>query len=816
MPELEERTDRELLKAFADARDEAAFAELVRRHGPLVWSVCRRVLGRSADVEDAAQAAFLALAQHASRFEAFRSVAPWLHRVGHDIAVNHLKSRKVRERREKEAAMMNLRADDPAGLSDEQGAVLHEEIDALPEKHRQAVILFHLEGKSLAQAATAMAYPESTVGTWLARGRERLRSRLTRRGLVLSLAALTSLLSTEAGAAELPVTFVSSTSKAAALLAGGGTGSAVTGATALSSRALSMAEGVVAKMYYAKMRMAVVVVALVCCICGGGGWAIFHSVAAEEPAKVTPPVPAVRPVSPAVSLRPVMPEVVGDKAAAPLKDADRKALVEGNTAFTFDLYRQLAKENEGKDLFFSSYSVSSALAMTAEGARGETALQMGKVLYFPKAARRDGADAQHIPYDTSLIHAGMAELSRKLKADPAKTAALRAEIAKTRAQLDATQKRMTQLQTDRKWAEVRAARPEERKLVAQLNKLYAQVDPYEIRVANALWGEKTYPFNPAYVKTIDRYYDSGGLFPVDFKNAFEPARLEINKWVEEQTNNRIKELLPFGILTADTRLVLTNAIYFKGEWAKPFNGNQTRDRDFTLADGTKKKTATMCARGLAGARYAAFNGDGSFFKTPDRMLPGQDTTAFYPKADGFAMVELPYKGDALSMVVIAPNDPKGLSALERKLTSTNLLAWIGQFKKRATHVYLPRFKLETDYTLGDADKPATLQKMGMVRAFDRDLTNGAQFYGMTTSTDPRKQLFISKVLHKAFVEVNEKGTEAAAATAVIMGVKTCEPKPITDIPFIPEFKADRPFLFLIRDVRNGSVLFMGRMMNPKA
>ena len=172
-------------------------------------------------------------------------------------------------------------------------------------------------------------------------------------------------------------------------------------------------------------------------------------------------------------------------------------------------------------------------------------------------------------------------------------------------------------------------------------------------------------------------------------------------------------------------------------------------------------------------------------------------------------------GEDLSMVVIAPNDPAGLSAIEKKLTQDNLNQWIGQLKKRETNVHLPKFKMETDYTLGDSDAedPSTLQQMGMVRAFKNpaDPNSGAQFQGMTTSTNPGDWLYISKVFHKAFVEVNEKGTEAAAATAVVMTKASGS----MDYPFIPEFKADRPFVFLIREKSTGSVLFLGRMMQPE-
>ena len=493
----------------------------------------------------------------------------------------------------------------------------------------------------------------------------------------------------------------------------------------------------------------------------------------------------------------------------------------------------------GKNLFFSPYSVSSALAMTAEGARGETASEMGKVLRFPDVAKRVGDDAQMIPWETSLIHTGMASINQQLMGeDPAATAEIRIKVDELRKELEAVKANVAQLETARKWDEYRTAVSKEREIAAKLNAESSKVDQYEIRVANALWCEKTYPFDPNYIETINRYYDTGGVFPVDFKTNFEAERLNINGWVEEQTNDRIVDLLPDGSLDELTRLVLVNAIYFKGDWATPFKEENTKARDFTLASGETLQTAIMHAPKLEVVRYGAFNADGSHFDTPlrinrgedpkgqpygvdlfgDPMLRinlGEDPKGHYPQADGFAMVELPYKGDELSMLVIAPNDPAAFSAVEEKLTPEHLNRWIGQLQKRDTHVYLPKFKMETKYSLGDADDPGTLQRMGMTRAFKdpRDPKTGAQFQGMTTSTDPMEQLYLSKVFHKAFLEVNEKGTEAAAATAVVIPQPYSEP---WDFPFIPEFKADRPFVFLIRDNGTGSVLFMGRMTQPKS
>ena len=500
--------------------------------------------------------------------------------------------------------------------------------------------------------------------------------------------------------------------------------------------------------------------------------------------------------------------LAAEPAAAPVKHA-----VQANSDFAFDMYQQLSKENAGKNLFFSPYSISSALAMTAEGARGETAAEMGKVLRFPDAARRVGADAQLIPWRTSLIHTGMGELNDRLtgEKDKAALAAARAEIAELRKAFEAVKAKTQQLRNDRKWAEYRSATDAERKAAAALNAASSKVDQYELRIANALWGEKTYPFLDDYVNTISKFYKTGGVFPSDFKNDFPAERTRINEWVEEQTNNRIKDIIPE--LPPDearlVRLILTNAIFFKGEWSEPFKEANTKDREFTLAGGEKMQTPIMNAQNLEIGRYGAFNADGSPFATPRQIERGQKDK-LYPDKDGFALLELPYKGDDLSMVLIAPNRPDGLAAIEKKLDADKLSAWVGKLQKRKTHVFLPKFKMETDYKLGES-----LKAMGMVRAFTdpRDPVNGADFTGMCASADPRLRLYITKVLHKAFVEVNEKGTEAAAATAVMMAVATSARM---TVPFTPTFQADRPFLFLIRDVKTGSVLFMGRMTDPAA
>jgi len=492
-----------------------------------------------------------------------------------------------------------------------------------------------------------------------------------------------------------------------------------------------------------------------------------------------------------------------DLLAAEAGSAPTKHAVQANSDFAFDLYAQFAKENVGKNLFFSPYSISGALAMTAEGARGQTAAEMGKVLRFPAVARRTGADAQLIPWQMSMIHTGMTDLNARLtgEKDAEAVKAARAEIDQLRQEHQAAKAKAEELRKRRNWQQYRNAVNAEKKIAAKLNAAAAKVDQYDLRIANALWGEKTYPFRDAYVNTINKHYKTGGVFPADFKTDFPAERLRINQWVEEQTNNRIKDLIPKGALDAMTRLVLTNAIFFKGEWSVPFKEADTKPCEFTLTGGKKVQTPTMNARSLEVGRYGAFGADGSFFNTPMVIGQGQKPK-LYPGEGGFAVLELPYKGDDLSMVLLAPNAPDGLAAIESKLTSKNVSAWIAKLRKRKAHVLLPKFKMETDYKM-----KGTLQAMGMERAF---MPSGADFTGMCASKDPRYRLYISKVLHKAFVEVNEKGTEAAAATAVIMTLTFVRPSQ----PFTPTFKADRPFVFLIRDVKTGSILFMGRMQKP--
>jgi len=384
-------------------------------------------------------------------------------------------------------------------------------------------------------------------------------------------------------------------------------------------------------------------------------------------------------------------------AATLARGANRKEqadLVEGNNAFALDLYAEL--KGEDGNLFFSPFSISTALAMTYAGARGETAAQMKKTLHLP--------DKPHAAF---------------------------------------------------------------KPLLDDLNKRQKR-GHYQLSVANALWGQKGYGFLKPFLGLTRGYYGAG-LRELDFRQDADAARKVINQWVEEQTNSKIKDLIPQRVLDAETRLVLTNAIYFKGNWAEQFDKLATREEPFILARGKKVNVPMM--RQIDELRY---------METKDLQV-----------------LALPYKGKDLSMVVLLPRKANGIASLEAALTQKQLAGWLARMRSREAHVAFPKFKVTSSFSLG-----ATLGAMGMKDAFRLP---PADFSGM----NGRKDLYISAVIHKAFVDVNEEGTEAAAATAVVATEAAGEPRgPVV-------FRADHPFVFLIRDNKTGSILFMGRVMNPK-
>lgn len=379
------------------------------------------------------------------------------------------------------------------------------------------------------------------------------------------------------------------------------------------------------------------------------------------------------------------------------KQTNERILVQDNTAFAMDLYQKLRAAGGG-NLFFSPYSISTALAMTYGGARGSTEKEMAKTLRFS--------------LDTETLHPAFAQMESRLNT-----------IQKT--------------------------------------------GNIKLSVANSLWPQQDYKFLDEYLSLVKKHYGVS-ITAVDYKRARETARKMINSWVEDKTQEKIKDLIQPGILDALTRLVLVNAIYFKGNWESQFKADQTKDAPFNISSKKSIQAPMMTQKNK--------------FK--------------YANLGTFQMLELPYVGDELSMLVLLPVEIDGLEQLERDLSSENLMRWRTRLSKSEVLTFLPKFKMTSTFRL---DK--TLMSLGMVAAFS---DSEANFAGM----DGRPNwLYIGAVIHKAFVDVNEEGTEAAAATAVVMKARGMPTPP-------PVFCADHPFVFMIQENQTGSILFMGRVTDP--
>ncbi len=291
----------------------------------------------------------------------------------------------------------------------------------------------------------------------------------------------------------------------------------------------------------------------------------------------------------------------------------------------------------------------------------------------------------------------------------------------------------------------------------------------ELNVANALWVQKGEPFLPSYLELVSANYQAN-LNQADFKTEAEVTRVRINGWVAQQTKERIRDILPAGSIDALTRLVLANAVYFKGIWAKPFD-----------KAATSRQTFHISATSLSG--------------TP---LMHHFDTVRYVEEETLQAVEVSYKNGELSMVVLLPKKVDAIGTLENRLTPTLISSVLGRMKERRVEIFLPRFKLESTLSLN-----GSLVKMGMTNAFSPQ----ADFSGM----DGQRRLYLSAVFHKAWGEVNEEGTEAAAATVIALPTSSARAA-VPEAP--PVFRADHPFIFFIRHRQSGAVLFLGRFSNP--
>jgi serpin B len=369
-----------------------------------------------------------------------------------------------------------------------------------------------------------------------------------------------------------------------------------------------------------------------------------------------------------------------------------KTLPERSAYFAFDLMRALPSDD--KNLVFSPFSISTALAMTYAGAREQTMEEMAATLYFDR--------------DQEAFHAGYGVFLQDIRSMGG--------------------------------------------------------EDVQISLANRLWAQSGYHFLPAFFQQLDTHYGSG-VEQVDFRGDREPIRLGINQWVMDQTRDKIPDLIAPGVLTEDTRLVLVNAVYFLAKWAAVFDKDNTYAGSFRKADGGESTADYMQRRG----RYP------------------------YVEGDGFRAVEMAYADGNFSMVVVLPDAGQSLDQFLGDFDAGDFREAGRQMRHTLLDLHIPKFKIESGM-----DLEKVLSAMGMPRAF----SNRAEFSGMTGDDT----LKIDKVIHKAMIEVQEAGTEAAAATAVVMIQKTS-----IDLDEPVLFKADRPFLFFIRDNRHHSILFMGQV-----
>ena len=372
-----------------------------------------------------------------------------------------------------------------------------------------------------------------------------------------------------------------------------------------------------------------------------------------------------------------------------------QSLVDSLNDFSFAFYDEIIKDEES-NVFYSPYSVFTALSMVYEGSRENTAFQMKDIL--------------NIPQNDLVTESSFGRL---------------------------------------------------------YNLLNQNKEGYTINTANAFWVNVDYKFLDQYINLLKSYYIAEAN-ELDFSKNVEAAET-INTWIEEQTKDKIKDMIKPEMLSDLTKLVLTNAIYFKGLWEKQFDPKYTNEADFKT---NSLQTVTV-----------------------DMMnYNGEDKKFNYTETDDLKILEIDYQGNDVSMIIILPKE-NNITLAEKQISAVNLLDWKNNLvEKEIDILQIPKFKLETEYTLNDI-----LSDMDMTDAFSPGV---ADFSGMDGTND----LFISKVLHKAFIEVNEEGTEAAAATAIIIGVTAIQ-EPTT-------FIADHPFIFLIQQKETGAVLFMGKVMNP--
>ena len=393
-----------------------------------------------------------------------------------------------------------------------------------------------------------------------------------------------------------------------------------------------------------------------------------------------------------------------------------RTLYRAQNDFALELHRALHPDGAAANAFHSPVSVWSALALLAEGARGETASELIGLL----AAAEDDVG-------TDVLHEVAADLRRRLE---------------------------------------------------------AAGEHVTIESANALWGQDGFAFSRSVLEALASHYGAG-LEGLDFVHDAEGARRHINAWVAERTRDRIEDLLPEGSLTDLTRFVLTNAVYFLGDWAEPFDPGLTTDRPFRLADG--------------GEVRVPFVRDTEGRSIPLASFDAEWTARIFEDGSrgGFLALELPYEGNRVSFMALVPDEVGGLAALEADLDGAKLEQVTAALAAQRVRFSMPKLELRPSYDLIPAAK-----RLGLSRVFSPDTSDLSGFVD-----GPSPDLYVTGAFHQAFVRIDEQGTEAAAATGVVVGVRSM-PLPS------PEVVLDRPFLFVVRERTSGAVLFLGRVDDP--
>ncbi len=389
---------------------------------------------------------------------------------------------------------------------------------------------------------------------------------------------------------------------------------------------------------------------------------------------------------------------------APLSMEDQQegsALVQGNNAFAIDLFGEVCSSGENSNVFFSPLSISAALGMTYAGAEGETATEMAEVLHFSRSPEITSNQFRHLTW--SLEEGNTQDTG-----------------------------------TD-------------------------SGEPLTLAISNGLWVQNGFPLLDSFVSELVSCYNAQ-VENLDFAGDSEGSRETINSWVAQSTMEKILDLIPSGILSADTRVVLTNAVYFKASWQHPFNASVTSDGRFLLENGTSVTVPMM----------------------------SQERLFSYAGEEQWSAVSMDYAGNTARMIIILPEIE--MDEFEETFTAELLQEITGSLRSQNILLTMPGFEFTESISLSDI-----LRNMGMELAF----SVSADFSGITGSRD----LFISEVLHKAFVKVDEEGTEAAAATAVVMNLLSIPEPPV-------EMNINKPFIFLIMDNSTDAILFMGRVMDP--